>query len=48
MQRKDAQISYFLEAIKYEKNLERVKSKKKKQIIKLKTQGKQEEEHGEE
>ena len=37
MQRKDAQISYFLEAIKYEKNLERVKSKKKKQLQKVNT-----------
>ena len=30
MQRKDAQIAYFLDAIKYEQNLERVKNKKKK------------------
>ena len=37
MQRKDAQISYFLDAIKYEQNLERVKNKKKKQLKKVNT-----------
>ena len=34
LQRKDASIDYFLEAIKYERQLEKVKSKRKKDLAK--------------
>ena len=37
LQRKDAQISYFLDAIQYEKNLERRKNKRKKELDKINT-----------
>ena len=37
LQRKDAQVSYFLDAIQYEKNLERRKNKRKKELDKINT-----------
>ena len=35
LQRKDAQVSFFLDAIHYEKSLERRKNKKKKELEKI-------------
>ena len=37
LQRKDAQVSYFLDAIQYEKNLEKRKNRKKKELDKINT-----------
>ena len=37
LQRKDAQVSYFLDAIQYEKNLEKRKSRRKKEPDKINT-----------
>ena len=35
MQRKDAKISYFLDAIQYEKGLDRKKNRRKKELDKV-------------
>ena len=37
LQRKDAQVSYFLDAIQYEKNLEKRKNRRKKELDKINT-----------
>ena len=37
LQRKDATVGFFLEAVKYERQLERVKAKRKKTLSKIKT-----------